>query len=211
ITGQKRAPRHALRLYYNAVLEDPINANPVVQEVDGSTVDARWFPLDAVRGGAIKLSGAAQFALEHLVLAKVQRTAAYGVATRGDEILLTRLSARAHLPGLWTLPGGGVDHGELPADTVAREILEETGLTATVGELIEAHSVRLTGTAPNGRTEDFHGIQLLYQVAVDGGAPHVTEIGGTTDAARWVRIEEVRSGSVPVLEVVRVALDHLED
>jgi len=210
ITGQKRAPRHALRLYYNAVLADPANATPVVEEVDGSTVDARWFPLDAVREGAVKLSGAAQFALEHLLPPKVQRTGAYGVATREDEILLTRLSARAHLPGRWTLPGGGVDHGEPPADTVAREVHEETGLTATVGDLIGAHSVHLTGTAPNGRTEDFHGIQLLYRVDVDGGEPGVTEIDGTTDAAQWVPVEEIRSGSVPVLGVVRVALDHLE-
>ncbi|MGN6722607.1 MAG: NUDIX domain-containing protein, partial [Marmoricola sp.] len=59
ITGERRSPRHAIRLYYDAVLLDPLNATPVVQEVDGSTVDARWFPLDEVRAGAIRLSGAA--------------------------------------------------------------------------------------------------------------------------------------------------------
>lgn len=209
ITGQKRTPRHAIRLYYDAVLSDPTNVTPVVQEIDGSTIDARWFPLDAVRSGAIRLSGAAQFALEHLAVAKVQRTAAYGVATRDGEILLTRLSARAHRPGAWTLPGGGVDHGEAPVHTVAREVLEETGLTIEVGEFLEAHSVHLTGTAPNGRTEDFHGIQMLYRVRVVGDRdPEVVEIGGTTDAARWVPIEEIDRG-LPVLEVVRIALNHL--
>lgn len=211
ITGQKRAPRHALRLYYDGVLADPAHAIPAVQEVDGSTVDARWFALDEVRSGSIQLSGAAQFALEHLAPPKVQRTAAYGVAIRGGRILLTRLSARAHQPGVWTLPGGGVDHGEAPVDTVAREVLEETGLRVEVGEFIGVHSVHLVGTAPNGRTEDFHGIQLIYRVEAGNGEPQVREIDGTTDAARWVLLDDVRGGVLPVLDVVRVALDQLAD
>lgn len=211
ITGEPRSPRHAIRLYYDAVLLDPLNATPVVQEVDGSTVDARWFPLEEVRAGAIRLSGAAFFALEHLTAAKVQRTSAYGVAVREDRILLTRLSARAHRPGAWTLPGGGVDHGEAPFDTVVREFAEETGLVAQVDRLLDAHSVALTGTAPSGRTEDFHGIQLLFLVTVaDHAEPHVVETGGTTDAARWVPIGDVRTGALPALDIVRAALDHLQ-
>lgn len=208
ITGQRRSPRHALRLYYDAVLVDPLNATPVVQEVDGSTVDARWFPLEQVRAGGIRLSGAAHFALENLTPAKVQRTSAYGVAVDDGRILLTRLSPRAHRPGVWTLPGGGVDHGEAPADTVVREFAEETGLVAHVDRLLDAHSVALTGTAPSGRTEDFHGIQLIFRAVVQSPAePHVVETGGTADAARWVAIDEVTSGAVPVLDVVRAALD----
>lgn len=213
ITGQRRSPRHALRLYYDGVLVDPLNASPAVQEINGSTVDARWFPLSAVRAGEIRLSGAARFALDNLSPARVQRTAAYAVALRGrgNEILLTRLSARAHRPGAWTLPGGGVDHGEEPRDTVAREVAEEAGLVAEVGELLGAHSVHLTGTAPNGRTEDFHGIQLLYRVTVGEDAePRVVEEGGTTDAARWVSLAELSSGALPVLNVVHSALDHLQ-
>lgn len=212
ITGERRSPRHAIRLYYDAVLLDPLNAIPVVQEVDGSTVDARWFALEKVRAGAVRLSGAAHFAIENLTaVAEVQRSSAYGVAVHHDQILLTRLSSRTHRPGAWTLPGGGVDHGEAPIATVVREFAEETGLVAQVDRLLDAHSVTLTGTAPSGRTEDFHGIQLLFAVTVDDHAePQVVETGGTTDAARWVPISDVRSGALPVLDVVRVALDHLQ-
>jgi len=209
ITGLKRSPRHAIRLYYDAVLTDPDHATPVVQEIDGSTIDARWFPLAEVRGGALRLSGAAKYALERLVPLPVQRTAAYGVALRGDRILLTRLSARAHLPGVWTLPGGGVEHGEMPADTVVREVREETGLGAEVGSLLMAHSVHVTGTAPHGRTEDFHAIQLLYRIEVGADEPSVLESDGTTDDAQWVALADIQAGSIPVLEVVRVALDAL--
>ncbi|WP_189249782.1 NUDIX hydrolase [Streptosporangium pseudovulgare] len=37
--------------------------------------------------------------------------------------------------GLWSVPGGRVEPGESDAEAVAREVLEETGLTVAVGRL----------------------------------------------------------------------------
>lgn len=37
---------------------------------------------------------------------------------------------------VWVLPGGGIDPGELPQDSVIREILEETGLTVKAERLV---------------------------------------------------------------------------
>lgn len=57
-----------------------------------------------------------------------QRLAAYGIARRDGAVLLVRCSDHADFPGLWSLPGGGVDHGEHPLDTVVREFREALGL-----------------------------------------------------------------------------------
>jgi 8-oxo-dGTP diphosphatase len=57
------------------------------------------------------------------------------VITREDGQLL--LIQRGNEPGrgLWSLPGGRIEPGESETSAVAREVLEETGLTVSVGEL----------------------------------------------------------------------------
>lgn len=135
-----------------------------------------------------------------------QRIAAYARIISGDQLLLTRISRIGHHDGSWTLPGGGIDHGENPRDAVVREVYEETGLDAQVGALLDVHDTHFTGTAPDGRVEDYHGIHLVFAATVpDGVVAAVTEVGGTTDAVEWVRLDAV--GDRPVLQVVRYALE----
>jgi len=144
-----------------------------------------------------------------------QRVAAYAVLTRtvehgAVELLLTRISARGHDPGAWTLPGGGVDHGEPPRTAVRRELLEETGLSIVVGDLLDVHDSHFTGRAPSGVTEDFHGVHLLFEAKLldDGaGEPEVVETDGTTDAAAWIPVADVATGRIAVLDLVRFTIE----
>lgn len=60
-----------------------------------------------------------------------------GVVIEQDRALLVR-RAREPALGEWTIPGGLLEVGETLIAAVEREILEETGLTVRVVELIEA-------------------------------------------------------------------------
>ena len=204
---------HALRIVYEGwVAKD--SPEPRVVEVDGSTVEAAWHPLSAVLSGRIQVVQMVTDALADLGPARVQRLAAYALVRRpagndtgAGEVLLSRISYRGFHAGAWTLPGGGVDHGEAPADAVAREVREESGLEASVGELLDVHDVHFTGTAPTGRLEDFHGVHLIFRATVpEGGEPQVVETDGTTDAVAFVAVEDVLAGKVPVTDLVRRAL-----
>lgn len=196
---------HSVRIVYDAWV--PADApEPRVIEVDGSTVDARWHPVADVESGLVPTVPMVGQALAHHRPALRQRLAAYALVRRDDHVLLTRNSARGPRPGTWTLPGGGVDHGEPPDEAVVREVREETGLVATLGALLGVHDEHFTGTAPHGREEDFHGIHLVFAATVAEGEPEVQESAGTTDAVAWAPLADVESGGVVVSEVVTAAL-----
>ena len=200
---------HAIRIVYDGWVA-PDAPTPRVLEVDGSTSEAAWKPLDDVVSGAVPVAGLVTDALVDHLPFRLQRVAAYAVVLRGsapdDQVLLTRLSPRAAHPGRWTLPGGGIDHGEHPSVALAREVEEECGLACEVGALVGVHDTHFSGNAPSGRIEDYHGVHLLYGATVAEGEPHVQEVDGTTAAAAWVAIADIESGVVDVLDVVRHAL-----
>lgn len=50
--------------------------------------------------------------------------------------LATRRSYPAELAGQWEFPGGKVEPGEDPVDALTRELAEELGITARVGEQV---------------------------------------------------------------------------
>ncbi|MET0713604.1 MAG: NUDIX hydrolase [Mycetocola sp.] len=120
------------------------------------------------------------------------RVAAYGVIIDGDRILLAHW--REHGRSGWTLPGGGIDPGEDPADAAVREIFEETGYTAELDDLLGISSFvaqpedRLTP----GATEALHGLRIIYRAHVTGGEL-THEIDGSTDQAAWHPLADIPS------------------
>jgi len=119
---------------------------------------------------------------------RVQRAGAYAVLQNEGRLLLTRL----RYAGVWTLPGGGIDHGEAPLDAVRREVHEETGLELTDAWLLDVDSAHFTGHGPDGTLEDFHAVRMLYTGTVPLDVePRVVEVDGSSDAAAWVPIAEI--------------------
>lgn len=202
----RRVDAHSVRIVYEGWVP-PDAPEPRVTEVDGSTAEAAWKPIAGVLDGSVPTVALVAEALASYRPKPLQRIAAYAYVAQGDRLLLTRNSVRGPRPRTWTLPGGGIEHGEAPEAAVLREVREETGLEAEVGPLMTVHDVHFSGTAPHGRHEDFHAIQLVHRATVPAGAePRVVETHGTTDASEWVRFSEIVDGSREVTELVRVAI-----
>ena len=196
----------ALRIVYDAWVSPDAPA-PRVEEVDGSTVAAAWHPVADVRAGLLPVTDIVTEALADHSSFRMQRIGVYALIRRGDAVLLTRISERGFHSGSWTLPGGGLDHGESPREGLAREVREECGVACAVGDLLDVHDLHFGGVAPSGRFEDFHGVHLLFRATVAPDAdPRVAEVDGTTDAVAWVELGEIDDGTLPVLDVVRAAL-----
>jgi 8-oxo-dGTP diphosphatase len=131
---------------------------------------------------------------------RIQRIGAYAVCLdRGCSILLSRYTS-----GTWTLPGGGVDHGEHPEEAVIRELAEETGYTARVRNLIGIHSN--TWTTPTGHR--VHSVNVMYRVEIVDGELRY-EVDGTSDMAAWVSRDQLTRYSHS--KIVDVALKQASD
>lgn len=83
--------------------------------------------------------------------------------------------------GLWSLPGGRVEHGEYLADALRREVAEETGLAVEVRDLVGILEV----------VGDPHYVILDYLAEVTGDRTPVA--ADDVSDVRWVPLEEVTS------------------
>ena len=121
------------------------------------------------------------------------RVSAYAVCVdEAGRLLLCRIAPgyMVGFDGWWTLPGGGLDHGEDPRDGALRELTEETGLSGEVDGLLEVDSWHEVLANRAGDAEDYHGIRVLYRCRITGGELR-DEIGSSTDTSRWFARSEL--------------------
>jgi 8-oxo-dGTP diphosphatase len=62
---------------------------------------------------------------------------AAAVTIEAGKVLLSRRKAGSHLAGLWEFPGGKVEAGEDPRAALRRELDEELGIDAEIGEIVD--------------------------------------------------------------------------
>lgn len=121
---------------------------------------------------------------------KIRRIGAYGVC-RDDHgrVLLARGSDSSEFPGVWSLPGGGVEQGEHPDDAVVREFREETGFEVRVAG-VHAVTADVAWLPNSGDLE--HTDRIVYDVVAYGGNLN-SEAEGTTDLVDWAGPAELDS------------------
>ena len=69
-----------------------------------------------------------------------------GFILQGDKVLICQRTKHQPMPLKWEFPGGKIEHGEQPRDALRRELEEELGIAAEIGNEL----VRIRHTYKNG-------------------------------------------------------------
>lgn len=109
---------------------------------------------------------------------------AYAVIVDDGKLLCLEVNGRYHLPG------GGIDVGENPIEAIAREVMEEAGYRATVGEEIG----RANQFFPTTRERNpLNKAATFYRATVERSSGGV---GQEADhLVRWVAVDEFLSST----------------
>ena len=103
-----------------------------------------------------------------------------------NRILLAQRPEGKSLAGLWEFPGGKVEPGETPEETLVRELEEELGIKTKVACLAPL-------TFASHTYETFHLLMPLYVCRRYEGIPH----GREGQAIKWVKSKALRDYPMP--------------
>lgn len=114
---------------------------------------------------------------------EIRRAASAAIFNAKGVLLVKR--GRPPLAGRWSLPGGHLLSGELPASAAIREVREETSISATIVARCGLHTVK--ALSEDGRERHYH-------IEVHAGlAPNEAEPAAGDDAceARFVALHDL--------------------
>lgn len=145
----------------------------------GYVMMTRWLPTDTE--SKLPLYGFTQIGVGGVV-----------VNSRGEVLMVQeRVSPVPKLQGSWKLPGGLADPGEDFADTVAREVREETGIVATghrISSLRHSHGYRF------GQGDIY---VVVVMATAEGASEEIQMDPSELMGARWMAPDEIESRVVP--------------
>ena len=125
-----------------------------------------------------------------IVSTKLVLVAACAMVDSDGRVLIAQRPAGKPMAGLWEFPGGKVENGERPEQTLIRELKEELGIT--VNESCLAPLAFASHAYP-----DFHLLMPLYVCRRWEGAVEATE----GQRLAWVRPNRLREYEMPPADV----------
>ncbi|MEK4236893.1 NUDIX hydrolase [Paenibacillus sp. FSL H7-0714] len=125
---------------------------------------------------------------------KYTQLGVYGVLVKNDKVLLIK-KARGPHTGKWDFPGGSIEFGEEPYETLKREFWEETGFTSLKGLLHNSISYTLIYPYSDTQLEELHHIGIIYNVSLlDVNFELKTDGDGQdSEGSQWIEIKQLNN------------------
>jgi len=109
----------------------------------------------------------------------VKRVVAAIIINQAREVLICQRTNQQTHPLQWEFPGGKIEAGEAPEQALRRELDEELGITAEIGERIAQHTHRYSGS---------HIIALQFFLVRESQGKIENRI---FQQVRWVRLADL--------------------
>lgn len=129
-------------------------------------------------------------------VAQLRHAVVDAIIVEGDKIMLTKRALNLRAGGKWAIPGGYIERDETSIEAVMREVLEETGYTCEVEQLLTVMD------KPDRRGDDRQNISFVFTVHLI--AQLHTQLDKTeVSELKWFPLNQLPSES-------DMAFDHLE-
>lgn len=121
---------------------------------------------------------------------RIVHVAACALVDPDGRVLIAQRPDGKAMAGLWEFPGGKIEPGETPEETVVRELREELGIETKVACLAPL-------TFVSHAYDDFHLVMPLFVCRRFWGTPVAHE----HKALKWVRPKALRDYPMPAADL----------
>lgn len=132
---------------------------------------------------------------------------AYGLIVKDDKILLIRKFGGPY-DGKLDLPGGTIEFGEKPVQTLKRELEEETGIEILNYELFDANSVTFKWAYKENILLKVHHIGIFYKVLDYKNKikkeVNINNINDDSLGANWYHISKLNKNELSMIVILEL-------
>lgn len=137
---------------------------------------------------------------------KYKQLGAYGLIIENNKILLIKKNGGPY-DGKLDLPGGTIEMGEKPVETLERELQEEVGILVKKYQLFDANSVSFNWHYDDSMI-NIHHIGIFYSILeYDGKIKNKIEITDKNDdsmGAKFFQISKLRKADLSKIAIMEL-------